>query len=257
MHRVGRIGAVGLALALSACGKDFGEGSGEGDDAGGPGDAGDDPDAGDAGAVNAPPVAVDDTAETETRELVEIWLTANDTDDDDDVLMVSEIVQPEDGFVEILLGEERVAYTSVAGFAGTDTFDYTVADGNGGTDQGTVTVNVEAGVVLTLEITAPDEGEIVEGPDVRISFEVEGCSVTRPSADAAGCHVHKFLDGAEYADEDGTGFGHYSPVPFTISPISEGEHEFTLELISNDGTDLPVEPVVSDSVTFEVTAPTG
>jgi len=256
MNRVGKIWLIGLALAVPACSKDFGK-SDDDDDAGGTPDAGDDGDAGDAAPVNQPPVAVDDTAETTSAELVEIWLTSNDSDPEDDALAVTEIVQPENGFVEILLGEERVEYTSEAGFVGVDTFEYTVSDGNGGTDQGSVSVNVEAGVVLTLEITSPIDAEVVEGPDVRIEFEVGGCTVTRPAVDAAGCHVHKFLDGAEYSDADGTGFGHYSPVPFTITPISEGEHEFTLELISNDGTDLPVDPYVADSVTFTVTLPAG
>ncbi len=35
-------------------------------------------------------------------------------------------------------------YTPDAGFVGTDTFDYTITDGNGGFDTATVTVTVEA-----------------------------------------------------------------------------------------------------------------
>ena len=46
-----------------------------------------------------------------------------------------------------------VRYTPDAGFVGTDTFDYTVSDGNGGSDTGTVTVTVNA----ACELETPDD----------------------------------------------------------------------------------------------------
>jgi hypothetical protein len=92
----------------------------------------------------------------------------------------------------------------------------------------------------------------VMGPDIEISFEVTGCNVSSPSSNPAGCHVHKFLDSVSYKNEDGKGFGHYTSAPFTISPIPVGSHEFQLQLIKNDGSDQPFEPLISDTITIVV-----
>jgi hypothetical protein len=43
----------------------------------------------------------------------------------------------------------------------------------------------------------------------------------------------------------------------TLVGLTAGSHEILLELISNDGSDAPVDPYVSDSVTIEVTLPAG
>ena len=42
-----------------------------------------------------------------------------------------------------LNADGTVTYTPAANFTGTDTFTYTVRDGNGGSDDGTVTVTVD------------------------------------------------------------------------------------------------------------------
>ena len=201
---------------------------------------------------NTAPVAVDDSAETWSGLEVEIDVLDNDDDEDNDGLDITEISQPENGFVQIVsVGQDSVAYTSDGTFVGVDTFTYTVNDGNGGTDSATVAVNVIS--APTLQITAPTESEEVGGPEITIEFEVNGCNVSYPSQDAAGCHVHKYLDGEIYKDEDDSGFGHYEAAPFTISPVEAGEHSFTLYLISNDGSDSPFDPLIEDTVTFTVT----
>ena len=41
-----------------------------------------------------------------------------------------------------------MTYTPDAGFSGTDTFDYTISDGNGGTDTATVTITVAAALAV-------------------------------------------------------------------------------------------------------------
>ncbi len=221
----------------------------------------DDDDGGDSGTditetgtpPNSAPVAVDDSASTWPGLAVEIEVLDNDEDPDDDPLEVTEVTQPDNGFVSInTVGNDTVTYTPGDSFVGVDTFTYTIIDGNGGSDSATVAVNVTD--APTLVITVPDEGEEVEGPEITIEFEVNGCNVSSPSSDPWGCHVHKYLDGEQYSDEDGTGHGHYTPASFTISPIADGEHTFMLYLISNDGSDAPFEPLISDSVTFTVTS---
>jgi hypothetical protein len=200
---------------------------------------------------NTAPVAVDDSAETWSGLEVEIEVLDNDDDEDDDGLEITEVTQADNGFVQIdSSGTDSVTYTPADDFVGVDTFTYTINDGNGGTDSAAVAVNVSA--APTLLITAPTEGEEVAGPEITIEFDVNGCNVSRPSADSEGCHVHKYLDGASYKDEDSTGFGHYERASFTISPVDAGEHSFMLYLIANDGSDSPFEPLIEDTVTFTV-----
>ncbi len=246
----------GLLILSIGCSHKFGGddpvGASDAGDAGGTSDAGDG-----GGGVNQPPVAVDDAAEALTDRTVEIDVTDNDSDPEGGALTVSEIVQPADGLVAILPGEMRVEYTSVAGFVGIDSFEYTVSDEAGATDQATVTVNVEEVPILTLIITDPEEDDVVDGPDVEITFEITGCNVSRPAADSGGCHVHRYLDGAGYEEDGENALGWYSSAPFTITPLAPGPHEFRLELITNIGTDDPVDPAVSDTVNFVVSDPGG
>ncbi len=94
-------------------------------------------------STNQPPVAVDDTATTQAGTSVFIDVLANDTDPDGDVLTIAGVGSPANGTAEDFKG--RVRYTPSAGFTGTDSFTYTVSDGNGGMNDALVTVTVEGG----------------------------------------------------------------------------------------------------------------
>jgi len=95
------------------------------------------------GTLNTPPVAVDDSAFANEDTSQNINVIANDTDADGDglVIEVGSITNPPNG-TAVRLDNVTALYTPDAGFSGIDTFDYTVSDGNGGTDVGTVTVTV-------------------------------------------------------------------------------------------------------------------
>ncbi|MCG3159248.1 MAG: hypothetical protein JMDDDDMK_00234 [Acidobacteria bacterium] len=93
--------------------------------------------------VNDPPDAVNDAATTAEDTAVDISVLANDTDPDGNTLAVSIVTQGANGDVEIN-PNGTVKYTPNANFNGTDSFSYTVSDGNGGTDTATVIVTVTA-----------------------------------------------------------------------------------------------------------------
>ncbi len=90
--------------------------------------------------VNDAPTAVADVATARIAEAVTVDVLGNDTDPDDDTLTVSSVTVPGNGTAAIATG--GVLYTPIAGFSGTDTFSYTMSDGEGGTDTATVTVAV-------------------------------------------------------------------------------------------------------------------
>lgn len=97
---------------------------------------------------NDPPVAVDDDAVTAEDTALELPLSgagspaANDTDQDGDALSVSAVSSPTGGTVTKL--SDVIRFEPNANLCGTDagSFVYTVTDGNGGTDTGTVTVDI-------------------------------------------------------------------------------------------------------------------
>ena len=88
---------------------------------------------------NCPPVAVDDAATTVNGFPVTINVLANDSDPDGDPLTVTGVTDPPNG-TAVNNNDGTVTYTPDCGFFGIDTFDYTISDGQGGTDTGTVTV---------------------------------------------------------------------------------------------------------------------
>ena len=92
-------------------------------------------------AANDAPVAMADTVVVTTNSAQNLLdVLGNDTDADDDNLVISAVGDADDGTVEIINGT-RINYRPVAGFSGTDGFTYTVADGRGGSDTATVTVS--------------------------------------------------------------------------------------------------------------------
>ncbi len=91
-------------------------------------------------AVNDVPVAQDDSATIDEDGVVSIAVLSNDRDPDGDGLTVQAVTLPFHGIV--VNGRTEVTYIPSAGFSGTDSFAYTVADGRGGTDTAQVSVAV-------------------------------------------------------------------------------------------------------------------
>ena len=92
--------------------------------------------------VNDAPVAHDDIATTqEDAPVVTIDVLANDTDADNDRLMVISATQGSHGSVTINT-DSTLTYVPNADFCGTDAFGYTVSDGKGQTGTTTVEVTV-------------------------------------------------------------------------------------------------------------------
>jgi len=115
-------------------------------------------------AVNDDPVAGDDVASTNQNTPVTLLaadLLANDTDVDSTTLTITGVDNAVNGSVS-LDSNGDVLFTPTIGFSGDASFNYTVSDGDGGTDVGMVTVAV--GVNLsgtnnddTLSGTAGDD----------------------------------------------------------------------------------------------------
>lgn len=94
--------------------------------------------------VNDPPVAVDDDAGTTVEDtaidIAAATLVANDTDVDGGALSISSVGFPMHGAVVLNAGV--ITFTPAPDYNGVASFEYTVVDGNGGSDTGLVTVTV-------------------------------------------------------------------------------------------------------------------
>ena len=123
------------------------------------------------GAVNDGPDAVDDSSATTAATPVVIAVLANDTDPDGDLLSVTDATSA-DGSVSIN-PDGTITFTPAAGFDGPATIDYTISDGNGGSDSAQVTVMVRDGIVegtdgadlIDYDYTGDPEGDLVDHND--------------------------------------------------------------------------------------------
>lgn len=104
--------------------------------------------------ANDPPVAADDQASAVQDTSVVIDVLANDSDPNGDLLSVTGTTNPAHGTTTLNL-DGTVTYTPLAGYTGADSFDYFISDGQGGTDQASVALDVSA--ALSQPVTLIDE----------------------------------------------------------------------------------------------------
>ncbi|MEL6574172.1 MAG: Ig-like domain-containing protein, partial [Pseudomonadota bacterium] len=91
---------------------------------------------------NSDPMAVNDTGTTAFETAIELDVIENDSDPDGDALVIASAGDAANGMVSVT-DDNTLLYQPDTDFFGTDTFIYTVSDGNGGTATATVGVTVE------------------------------------------------------------------------------------------------------------------
>ncbi len=117
--------------------------------------------------VNHPPVAVDDSltiAENSGPHPIDVL--ANDSDPDGDPLTISQVTQPLNGSVTIAAGATGVTYTATSNFYGTNSFTYTIIDGQGGAATATVTVAVLH--VAVAPVAQDDSYQVLENDILQV-----------------------------------------------------------------------------------------
>lgn len=102
--------------------------------------------------VNHPPLGVADAATTVQDTAVNIPVLANDSDPDGNAVSVTGVTNGVHGTASINQ-DGTVRYTPNAGYLGSDSFTYTISDGQGGMATGTVTMTVTPVPTLTLTIS--------------------------------------------------------------------------------------------------------
>ena len=128
--------------------------------------------------INDAPIANDDSAQTNEDTLVEINVTANDSDADEGVdpaetltVTIDTNNQPSLGTVNIT--DNVIEYTPNENAHGTDTFKYILTDTEGLTDTATVTVTINSENDSPVISNAPESLSITEdSTDNTFTFEV-------------------------------------------------------------------------------------
>jgi uncharacterized repeat protein (TIGR02543 family) len=93
--------------------------------------------------TNTPPEANDDSATVnESSSNQQINVLTNDYDPDGDTLIITDVSTPSHGTASIGPGATYCLYTPTPFYNGSDSFTYTISDGNGGTDTATVSMTV-------------------------------------------------------------------------------------------------------------------
>ncbi|NND60857.1 MAG: tandem-95 repeat protein [Gammaproteobacteria bacterium] len=118
---------------------------------------------------NRAPVAGDDTAVTDEDTAVTINVLANDSDPDGDSLSVASVSAAANGSVANNGG--NVTYTPNTGFFGTDSFTYTITDGDLTSNTATVTVTVNEEVIDNTAPTAVDDAATTD-QDMAVTVDV-------------------------------------------------------------------------------------
>ena len=228
--------------------------------------------------VNHPPVAVDDTATTVAGTLVAVNVVANDTDVDGDTLSVTGVTSPAHGTAVINSG--KVNYTPSGNYTGSDTFDYTVSDGHGGTDTGTVTVTITPPPnrppvanddQATTAYNTPATIDVLANDTDADADTLSLTAVTTPAHGATAINNGKVnyapatnyfgADSFDYTVSDGHGGTDTGTVNVTVMPppdhppvalddnaTTTENTAVTLNLVAND-TDVDADPLSVSSVT--------
>src|SRR6185295_13193616 len=108
--------------------------------------------------INRPPVAGADTIARYPTQGVKVRLStllSNDSDPDGDPLSVTVSTTSANGG-GITVSDGWVFYTPASGFTSTDSFTYTITDGQGGSATGTVTVAVQANTDQATNLVVTD-----------------------------------------------------------------------------------------------------
>jgi hypothetical protein len=177
------------------------------------------------------PTPLDDAATTVLNTPVSIDVLSNDTDPENDPLIITAVSQPENGIATF--DNSSIIYTPNDGFSGIETFTYTVDDSNGGID----TANVTVTVIVIPNISLIAAGTPTEAEETPAIFTL---NLSEPTPEPLTINFNLTGTTATLLDD------------FTITPGSNILELNTNNLLLNTGVStatLTVQPI--DDVVFD------
>lgn len=112
-----------------------------------------------------------------------------------------------------------------------------------------------------VEILAPEDGAVVDGPDVRVELGASGVEIAPATEHRPGtAHHHLFVDRdltppGDTIPSGVSGILHLGrgQTEFTLRDVEPGEHRVIAVLA--DWNHVPLEPLAADTVRFTVMSP--
>ncbi|MCC7263933.1 MAG: tandem-95 repeat protein, partial [Candidatus Latescibacteria bacterium] len=192
--------------------------------------------------VSDAPVAVDDAGTVPEDGSLAIAVLANDSDADGDPLSISSLAQASHGSTE-RNGAGGINYVPNPNFYGTDSFTYTVSDGQGGSASATVTVNVTAvndAPVAVADAASTPEDQAVSVGVLANDTDVDGptLSVAVLSQAASGAVVRNADNSLTYTPA--ANFYGSDSFTYTVSDGQGGSDVGTVTVVVGSVNDLPV-----------------
>ncbi len=181
--------------------------------------------------ANEPPVANNDAGTTTQDTARTIDVLANDTDPEGDDLAVTGVSAPGHGSAAIL--SNSVVYTPAAGFVGSDSFSYTVSDGQGGSDTGMVNITVTLPSGPTLHVGDLDPTSTLQANSWTARVTIQVHNVTHGKGTGAVV-TGVFSTGAVRSCTSSSGAGKCT-VSLTGRSLSRASLTFTVTSITKSG----------------------
>ena len=205
-----------------------------------------------ATAANGLPVAVADSAVTDEDVAVTINVLLNDSDPDGDTLAVTAVTAPAHG-TAVVNPDNTITYGPVANYNGTDSFDYTVSDGKGGT--GIATVNITINPVNDNPVARDDTATTRQDTPVTIlvlsnDSDVDGDTLVVDSVTGAtNGQVANGGNAVVYTPNS----GYTGPDSFTYT-VSDGHGGTATATVAITVTTGTTPPVSVQSIAMNITA---
>jgi hypothetical protein len=197
--------------------------------------------------ANDPPVFVADPAVSirpgQTATIVGAVLVANDTDADGDALSVTQFFETSaQGGTVTNTAFDTFVYTPPAGFTGSDTFTYVVADAFGGTTQATLTINVGSedndAPTVTDDTRMVAEDGLLSGSVAGLADDVDGDALTFALVGAPIAGL-TFNDDGSYSYAPPADFNGTVSFDFTASDGTAGSNTGTVTITVTPVNDAP------------------
>ncbi|GAA4324621.1 hypothetical protein GCM10023164_25780 [Christiangramia aestuarii] len=198
--------------------------------------------------LKAKPEANNDSATTNEDEAVNIDVLANDTDLENDPITITSVSEPGHGKAEIT-ANNQILYTPDANYFGTDTFTYTIDDGNCGSDTATVDITINS--VNDLPSAMDDDLTVEEDSGAGLANQVDvslNDNIGGDGGDADNFAITSQPDNGSVS-EVSDGIFQYIPdanyngtdsFTYTITDVNGDSATATVNITINSVNDVPV-----------------
>ncbi len=200
--------------------------------------------------LNSSPITGSDDlfGHEDTSSIIDVL--SNDTDPDGDQLTVSGFEQPEHGTVAYN-DNGTFTFTPDANFNGTDSFTYSVSDGNGGVTEGTVNINVsavnDAPVAANSSFNTTEEVAVTTGNVLTSATDLDGDELTVSDFEQPAHGTVEYNNDGTFSYTPDQDFSGSDSFTYTISDGNGGSSIATIQVNVANVNDAPT--AVNDTVT--------